>query len=94
MNSYLPTCPEIHILGRTKMQNPLPLFWTGSGLELRTDSMQLWFELESDYTDREEWIRIEVDGFCLQRMMVPGDRSSSLSGWRLRWLHSLRSCAG
>lgn len=54
MNSYLPTCPEIHILGRTKMQNPLPLFWTGSGLELRTDSTQLWFELESDYAEREE----------------------------------------
>lgn len=75
MNRFLPARPEIHILGRTKIRNPLPLFWTGSGLELRTDSTQLWFELESDYAEREEWIRIEVDGFCLQRMMVPKGRS-------------------
>ena len=87
MNRYLPTCPEIHILGRTKMQNPLPLFWTGSGLELRTDSTQLWFELESDYTDREEWIRIEVDGFCRQWCRCGSDPAIILVSGSTSWRH-------
>ncbi|HJA94747.1 MAG TPA: GDSL family lipase [Candidatus Eisenbergiella merdipullorum] len=75
MVHYLPTEPEILILGRTRKKNPLPLFWTASGLEFRTDGSELWFELESDYESMEEWIRIEVDGFCLQRLIVPKGRS-------------------
>lgn len=75
MTHYLPTDPEIHILGRTCRKNPLPLFWTASGLELRTDGSELWFELESDYETMEEWVRIEVDGFCLQRLIVPKGKS-------------------
>lgn len=71
MKYYLPTDPEILILGRTIRKNPLPLFWTASGLEFRTDASELWFILESDYDSIEEWIRIEVDGFCLQRFIVP-----------------------
>ena len=75
MRHYLPTEPEIHILGRTRKGTPLPLFWTASGLEFQTDAGELWFELESGYDVMEEWIRIEVDGFCLQRMMVPKGKS-------------------
>lgn len=75
MNCYLPTDSKIHILGRTKVQTPLPLFWTASGLEFRTDANELWFTLESDYDSMEEWIRIEVDGFCLQRLIVPKGKS-------------------
>lgn len=62
-------------MGRTKHTVPLPLFWTASGLEIRTDSSELWFDVESDYEFCEEWIRIEVDGFCMQRMMVPKGRT-------------------
>lgn len=75
MNHYLPTDEKIHILGRTTEQNPLPLFWTASGVEFRTKCSELWFDIESDFTIREEWIRIEVDGCCMQRMMVPKGRS-------------------
>lgn len=75
MKHYLPTDKEIHILGRTVRQNPLPLFWTASGVELRTKCSELWFDIESDFTIREEWIRIEVDGCLLQRRMVPKGRS-------------------
>ncbi|HIV90397.1 MAG TPA: GDSL family lipase [Candidatus Eisenbergiella stercoravium] len=75
MRHYQPTEPEIHILGRTRTGNPLPLFWTASGLEFLTDGGELWFELESDYESMEEWVRIEVDGFCLQRLIVPKGRS-------------------
>ena len=72
---YLPDDPRIHILGRTKIHVPLPLFWTGSGLEFCTDSGTLWLDLETDYDYNEEWIRIEVDGFCMQRLMLPKGKS-------------------
>lgn len=83
LKTYLPTHPDILILGRTKYGVPLPLFWTGSGLELYTDSGTLWFDLESDYEIREEWIRIEVDGFCMQRIMLPKGRVKvcAFRGW-------------
>ena len=75
MNRYLPTDPNIYVLGRTKESVPMPLFWTGSGLEMSTDSGELWIDLETDYEINEEWLRIEVDGFCMQRMMLPKGRS-------------------
>ena len=75
MKYYQPTDKNILILGRTAVQNPLPLFWTGSGLEFDTDSSELWFDLESDYETFEEWIAIEVDGYRLQRTMVSKGRS-------------------
>lgn len=83
MITYLPTHPKIHVLGRTKRNVPLPLFWTASGLELYTDSSTLWFDLETDYEFQEEWIRIEVDGFCMQRILLPKGRTRicAFRGW-------------
>lgn len=75
MKYYKSTSNEFLVLGRTQIANPLPLFWTGSGMEIKTDSSELWFDIESDYDEREEWIRIEVDGFCIQRLMVPKGRN-------------------
>lgn len=74
MKNYLPTDSHMHILGRTYKSIPLPLFWTGSGIEIHTDSSTLYFDLETDYESREEWIRIEVDGFCMQRMLLEKGR--------------------
>lgn len=72
MQSYLPGIEEnIFIYGRTKKQNPLPLFWTGSGVELVTDATELYFEIESDYSIYEQWIRIEVNHHSVIRMAVP-----------------------
>lgn len=70
MKQYLPTNTKVYVLGRVKISNPLPLFWTGSGIEINTDAGSLWFEVETDYELWEEWIRIEVDGFCIQRMLL------------------------
>ena len=67
MKYFEPTNEKIHILGRTAMRSPLPLFWTGSGLEIRTDSGELWFDVESGFSTREEWIRIE------QRVLYAAD---------------------
>lgn len=75
MEYFLPTDEKIHILGRTVMSSPLPLFWTASGVELRTNSSELWFDMESDFALREEWICIEIDGCCMQRMMMPKGRT-------------------
>lgn len=72
---YDPTDQRLHILGRTVAGTPLPLFWTASGVELWTDASELWFDVESDYELWEEWIRIEVEGCCIQRMIVPRGRS-------------------
>lgn len=83
MKRYMPCDEKVLVLGRTKYNNPLPLFWTGSGLELRTNSSELWFEIESDYLLQEEWIRIEVDGACMQKMIVPKGRTKicAFRGW-------------
>lgn len=92
MTYYLPTDRNIHVLGRTTGNVPLPLFWTGSGMELYTDSGTLWFELETDYDIQEEWIRIEVDGFCMQRMLLPKGRSRicAFRGWPCGTIRRIR----
>ncbi len=92
MKNYDPIQENVHILGRTNRTVPLPLFWTGSGLEIRTDSSELWFEVESDYAIREEWLRIEVDGFCMQRMLVPKGRTRicAFRGWPMDTVRTVR----
>ena len=92
MNYYLPTDEKILILGRTVKTNPMPLFWTASGLELQTNSSELWFDIESDYSEREEWIRIEVDGACMQRILVPKGRSKicAFRKWPMDTVRTIR----
>ena len=75
MNAYSPLDPRITIHGRTLPQTPLPLFWTGSGVEFVTDSTQLAFEFETDFETREQWIRIEIDGASVLRMPMEKGRS-------------------
>lgn len=92
MKYFEPINEKIQILGRTAMRSPLALFWTGSGLEIRTDSGELWFDVESDFSIREEWIRIEVEGCCMQRMMVPKGRSRicAFRGWPMDTVRTVR----
>ncbi len=61
---YIPLREDkIKIHGRTSQSLPLNLFWTGSGIELETDASELYFELESDFSIYEQWIRIEINGY-------------------------------
>ena len=76
VNHYLPTDEHILILGRTKLQQPLPLFWTGSGLEFTADGSTLSIELSTDYAEFEQWIRMELDGATVLRMPLPKGKSS------------------
>ena len=68
MNTYSPLNEKIRILGRTVKKDPLPLFWTGSGVELLLNGSTLTFVLEADHSVYEEWIRVEVDDFTMIRM--------------------------
>ena len=74
MNIYSPADANIRILGRTKLQTPLPLFWTGSGLEFYTDGSELSVEFETGYDVFEQWIRMELDGSTVLRMPLEKGR--------------------
>ena len=68
MNTYLPNDPRILIHGRTRIAAPLPLFWTGSGVEFYADGTELTFVLTADWSVFEQWIRVEIDGYSMLRM--------------------------
>lgn len=77
MYTYKPTdADHIHVYGRTVMQEPLPLFWTASGVEFSTDSTEAWIEMECDYSFKEIWVRVEIDGFMFQRFMPEKGRKN------------------
>ncbi len=77
MFTYIPAEEEnIKIIGRTRCYNPLPLFWTGSGVKLTVDGSELYFDFESDYDIHDLWIRIEVNGYSMLRTSLPKGRSS------------------
>ncbi|MBE5963088.1 MAG: GDSL family lipase [Lachnospiraceae bacterium] len=76
MHTYRPLEEEnLHIYGRTSRQNPLPLFWTASGIEFETDASLVYLDLETDFDVYEQWIRVEVNGYSMIRMPLPKGRS-------------------
>lgn len=68
MNTYLPSDERIRIMGRTVKREPLPLFWTGSGVEFNVSGSELTFVLTSEFSLFEPWIRVEVDDYPMIRM--------------------------
>ena len=76
MYNYLPTdADHIRVYGRTVSTVPMPLFWTASGFEFDTDSTECWIDMECDYNIREMYLRVELDGFLIQRFMIPKGRN-------------------
>lgn len=70
---------NIHIYGRTGSQKmPLPLFWTGSGVELLVTGTELWMEVETDYDMYEPWISIEINGAWIGRQMITAREKGDL----------------
>jgi len=65
---FSPLDSNITIHGRTLLTEPLPLFWTASGVEFYTDASILAFDFETNFETREPWIRVEVDGASVLRM--------------------------
>lgn len=71
LKKYIPIENEnIKIHGRTVCANPLPLFWNGSGIEVNVDGSELYFDIETDYSIHEQWIRIEINGYSMIRMSL------------------------
>lgn len=75
LHIYSALDPAVRICGRTLLQDPLPLFWTGAGVDFVTDATVLAFDLETDYSTREQWVRVEVDGVPLLRTPLPKGQS-------------------
>lgn len=77
MNTYIPCREEnIFILGRTVAADPLPLFWTGSGIEFTVDGSELYIDFTTDYDIYEQWVRVEINGSAMLRTALPKGRSS------------------
>lgn len=64
--------PHLRFLGRFQPETArragvLPLFWSGSGVELLFSGSELHVTLEADFTEAAPWVAAEVDGALLLR---------------------------
>lgn len=64
--------PHLRFLGRFHMETArsagvLPLFWTGSGVELCCSGSELHVILEADFAEMAPWVAVEVNGALLLR---------------------------
>lgn len=68
------------IYGRTdETQDPLPLFFNGSGIEVNVTGSELWIDIDVDYDVHEPWIWTALNGaFMSRQMLMPGDQSLCL----------------
>ncbi len=69
---------KIH--GRTdETQDPLPLFFNGSGVEVNVTGTELWIDVEVDYDTHEPWIWTALnDAFMSRQMLTAGTGSVCL----------------
>lgn len=74
MKTYRFTEPLIRCLGRSLPGETLPLYWTGSGFELRFTGTALHIEYENRSVATDEWIRVTLNGTTMIRMAVPAGR--------------------
>ena len=68
------------IHGRTDLTGPaIPLFWNGSGVEVRVSGTELWIDIEVDFNLFEPWVSVELNGaFMSRQMLMPGRQSLCL----------------
>lgn len=69
---------KIH--GRTdETQDPLPLFFNGSGVEVNVTGTELWIDVDVNYGVHEPWIWTTLNGaFMSRQMLLPGSYSLCL----------------
>ncbi|MCR4850681.1 MAG: SGNH/GDSL hydrolase family protein [Lachnospiraceae bacterium] len=72
--------PKMHIFGRLCRQNdPLPLLFNGSGIEVVVTGSDLWIDLETDNDFHEPWVAYELNGALMGRqMLLAGEHSLCL----------------
>lgn len=49
----------------------LPLFWSGSGLELKVKTREVWASFDVDYSSNDIWLCVYVNGRKVSRFMAP-----------------------
>lgn len=74
MKTYSFAEPNIRRLGRTVPGERLPLYWTGSGFEMRFTGTAVWIEYESLAEGQDDWIRVTLNGTTMLRMPLPAGR--------------------
>ena len=64
----------MHVFGRTAFKNQLlPLFWTGSGIEINVTGTEMYLDIRVDFDWYEPWLEIVLDnGFSQRRMLDHG----------------------
>lgn len=64
------------ILGRSPLlqDGSLVMFWTASGIELRTAACEIQAELEAGYSTLEPWVSVWVNGAFVARFMLEKGR--------------------
>lgn len=66
---------HMKVHGRTNGSlSPLPLFWTGSGVEFNAKDSELWIEIEADYDQHEPWIVVLINSVPVSRQMLTAGR--------------------
>ena len=81
MQAISPLDPRILRHGRTLERRPMPRFWAASGVEPETCARSLTFVLRADYSTREPWVRVEVDGATVLRQPLERGRNR-VTVWR------------
>lgn len=71
---------EKRIIGRNvadagKTEEPLALFWGASGLEINVKAKEVWVKFVSLYNNFEPWVSVDVNGYPVNRFMVPSEGS-------------------
>ena len=69
-----------NILGRNvcdaaKSKNPLALFWSASGIEVVTNSSELWVQVSSNYSVNEIYLAVQISGYTIARFMAPKEKT-------------------
>ncbi len=66
--------PQLKTLGRvppfSKDDGALHTFWSGSGFECAVKAVEIWVEIESDYTVYESWVSVFINGAWISRFIV------------------------
>ncbi len=67
--------PELQVFGRTNgSRSPLTLFWTGSALEVTMRAGELWIEVETAFSNMEQWAAVVLNGEMVSRFPLPSGR--------------------
>ena len=69
-----------NILGRNvkdamTSKNPLTLFWSASGIEVVTNSSELWVQVSSNYSVNEIYLAVQISGYTIARFMAPKEKT-------------------